>query len=103
MESSRDIIVQTNKFNEAINFYKNVLRFPITHQSEKFMGFETGSFCLYVEPGSLHGQVLEFYVADVEAAKKELVDAGCCVEQEDPSVPRCYLRDPFGLMFNLSS
>jgi hypothetical protein len=23
------------------------------------------------------------------------------VIEEDPSVPRCYLRDPFGLVFNL--
>ena len=103
MESSRDIIIQTDKFAAAVHFYKNVLRLPVTHQSEKLVGFETGSFCLYVEPGSLHGPVLEFYVADVEAAKKELVPAGCRVEQEDPSVPRCYLRDPFGLTFNLSS
>jgi hypothetical protein len=21
--------------------------------------------------------------------------------EEDPSIPRCYLRDPFGLVFNL--
>jgi len=51
MESSRDIIIQTDKFAEAVHFYKNVLRLPITHQSEKLVGFETGSFCLYVEPG----------------------------------------------------
>jgi predicted enzyme related to lactoylglutathione lyase len=102
MESSRDIIIQTTKFAEAVRFYKSVLRFPVAQESETLLGFETGSFCLYVEPGSLNGPVLEFHVADVEAAKKELVAAGCRVEQEDPSIPRCYLCDPFGLTFNLT-
>jgi hypothetical protein len=30
-----------------------------------------------------------------------LLKAGCVVVEEDASVPRCYLRDPFGLVFNL--
>ena len=102
MKSSRDIIIQTGDLAAATHFYSTVLRLPITHQSERLMGFETGSFCLYVEPGTSYGPVFEFSVADLQAAKQELIAAGCRVEEEDPDVPRCYLRDPFGLVFNLA-
>jgi hypothetical protein len=74
---------------------------PVTHESENLMGFETGSFCLYVEKGEPHGPVFDFLVPDVQAEKRRLMAAGCMVVEEDASVPRCYLRDRFGLVFNL--
>jgi len=64
------------------------------------MGFETGASCLYVEKDDEHGPVFEFLVPDVEAAKRRLVDAGCTIVEENASVPRCYVRDPHGVVFN---
>ena len=103
MESSRDIIIQTDKFAEAVRFYKNYCAFQLRTRAKNSWDSKRDRSVCTSSRGSLHGPVLEFYVADVEAAKKELFPAGCRVEQEDPSVPRCYLRDPFGLTFNLSS
>jgi hypothetical protein len=37
----------------------------------------------------------------VQAAKARLIASGCMLVEEDPAVPRCYLRDPFGVVFNL--
>jgi predicted enzyme related to lactoylglutathione lyase len=65
------------------------------------LGFETGALRLFVERGPAHGPVLDFRVDDREAAKTRLVAAGCRIVEEDPSVPRCYLTDPFGLTFNI--
>ena len=79
-----------------------MLHIPIIQQSESPVGFETGSFCLYVEPGSSSGPVFKFSVTDLQAAKQALIKAGCRVVGEDLTLPRCYLRDPFGLIFNLS-
>jgi hypothetical protein len=56
---------------------------------------------LYVEKGDDHGPVFEFLVPEVQHAKRELVKAGCVMVEEDSSLPRCYLRDPFGLVFNI--
>jgi catechol 2,3-dioxygenase-like lactoylglutathione lyase family enzyme len=100
-ESSRDVIIRTKKWREAIRYYESVLGLPVTHRDEKLVGFETGSFCLYVEKGEDHGPVFEFLASDVQAARQKLVKAGCAVVEEDPSLPRCYLRDPFGLVFNV--
>jgi catechol 2,3-dioxygenase-like lactoylglutathione lyase family enzyme len=101
IRSSRDVIIRTEDWAAAKHFYTTVLGLPVTHQAEKMLGLETGSFCLYVEPGPAHGAVFDFLVPDVQAAKVRLVAAGCTVLEEDATVPRCYLRDPFGLVFNL--
>lgn len=101
LHSSRDVIIRTEAWTAATHFYRSVLGLPVIHQSATLMGFETGGFCLYVEQGTPHGPVFEFLVPDVQAAKARLLAAGCTVLEEDPSVPRCYLRDPYGLVFNI--
>jgi predicted enzyme related to lactoylglutathione lyase len=99
--ASRDIIVRTENWSEALNFYGTVLGFPITERSETIVGFETGSFCLYVERGKAHGPVFDFLVPDIQVAKRQLVAAGCSVIEENPKVPRCYIKDPYGMIFNV--
>ena len=54
-KASRDIIIRTEKWSEALKFYGSVLGLPITERSETIVGFETGAFCLYVERGKEHG------------------------------------------------
>jgi catechol 2,3-dioxygenase-like lactoylglutathione lyase family enzyme len=102
ISSTRDVLIQTDKLDKAIRFYQSVLGLRVMHQSETLVGFETGSFCLYIDKGPAYGPVFEFCVADFQAAKQQLIAAGCRVENEDPAVPRCYMRHPFGLIFNLA-
>lgn len=101
-ESSRDVIIRTPDWQRAIEFYGSVLGLPIVHRGQSLVGFETGSFCLYVEPGSDHGPVFEFLVPDLAQARRRVLAAGCTVQEENNSVPRCYIRDPFGVVFNLA-
>lgn len=100
-KSTREVIIRTNAWDEACHFYKSVLGLPVTYQAKTMLGFETGAFCLYVEKGAKHGPVFEFLVPNVDAAKARLIAAGCTVEEEDPSLPRCYIRDPYGVVFNI--
>jgi catechol 2,3-dioxygenase-like lactoylglutathione lyase family enzyme len=100
--SSREIIIRTDAWDEATSFYKSVLGLPVTYRSDSMLGFETGAFCLYVERGAKHGPVFEFLVPDVNAAKVRLTAAGCTVIEEDASLPRCYIRDPYGVVFNIA-
>ena len=99
--SSREIIIQTEDWLKAIAFYEATLGFPVSHRSPGIVGFETGAFCLYVEKGSGPGPVFEFLVPDVQNAKDRLLAAGCTLVEEEPAFPRCYIRDPFGLVFNV--
>ena len=100
-KASRDVIVRTNRFAEATRFYESVLGFAVVHRSDSLLGFDAGAFRLYVEDGSTHGPVFDLHVPDLQAAKRALLSAGCAVVEEDPSVPRCYIRDPYGLVFNI--
>jgi catechol 2,3-dioxygenase-like lactoylglutathione lyase family enzyme len=98
---SRDILIRTGDWAAAVSFYASTMGFPEIYRSESMVGFETGAFRLYVEKGEAHGPVFEYLVPDVQRAKQNLLAVGCAVVEEDDSVPRCYLRDPYGMTFNL--
>jgi len=72
-QSSRDVIVRTNDLKKATRFYESVLGLPAIQHSDTLIGFETGSFCLYVEQGDKHGPVFEFLVPDIQKAKAAIV------------------------------
>jgi len=101
INSSRDVIIRTTDWQQAVRFYEEVLGFAVSNRAETMVGFETGAFRLYVEAGQPHGPVFDFLVTDVQATKAQLISAGCALLEEDPNLPRCYLRDPFGVVFNL--
>ena len=58
---------------------------------------------LFIERGPSLGPVLEVTVDSVEAARLRLVKNGCVVVKHEPDFPRCYVKDPFGLIYNLTS
>ena len=99
--STRDILIQTEHADEARAFYEEVLGFPVIYDDPAMCGLDTGSFNLFIDPAPNLGPVLEFEADDLPAMRARLLGAGCAVVEEDPSIPRCYLRDPFGLIFNL--
>ena len=102
MKSTRDVLIQSNKIDAATKFYEKVLGFQIIEQSEQLVGFDTGSFRFFIDKGESYGPVFELYVPDLKKAKKTLVKNGCRIDVEDSKIPRCYVRDPFGLIFNLA-
>ena len=99
--SSRDVIIRTADLAAAVFFYESTLGFKVSACGEGLFGIETGSITFYVEEGPAHGPVFEFLVADVAAAKARLLAEGCMLVEEDCSVPRCYVKDPYGVTFNI--
>jgi hypothetical protein len=57
---------------------------------------------LFIEPGPSLGPVLEVTVDNVEETKVRLVKNGCEIIKDEPGFPRCYVKDPFGLIYNLT-
>jgi catechol 2,3-dioxygenase-like lactoylglutathione lyase family enzyme len=100
--STRDILIQTENLEAASAFYENVLGLSVFMREETMIGLESGALRLFLDKAEPYGPVLEFKVDDFEAAKRQLVAAGGRIENEDPSVPRCYIRDPYGLIFNIA-
>ena len=101
VRSSRDVIVRTHEWDRARQFYSQVLGLTVSDETATIMRVDTGAIRLFVESGAPHGPVFDFIVADVQAAKVKLLAAGCVLVEENPAVPRCYMRDPFGVVFNL--
>ena len=102
-QSTREVILRTPQWRQALSFYETVLALPVAYRGETIVGFEAGAFRLYVEAGSAHAPVFELTVEDFAAARTQLLGAGCTVIEEDPAAPRCYLQDPFGFVFNLAA
>lgn len=100
--SSRDILIQTDDMESAAEFYETVLGLEVFMREPTMIGLGAGSFRLFLDKAAPYGPVLEFKVDNLAAAKRALTEAGCRIENEDPSVPRCYVRDPFGLIFNIA-
>ncbi len=101
VSSTRDILIQTERSIEARNFYEGVLGFTVVHDDPAMCGLDTGSFRLFIDTAPALGPVFEFEVGSLSAIKARLLAEGCSIVEEDPSIPRCYMRDPFGLIFNL--
>lgn len=102
MRATTDVMLRTNDFDAAKKHYNGGLGFPIVTDEPNVLGFDMGGFVLYFEHGEDNGSVFEFEVSDVSRTKERLLAQGCALVEEDPGKPRCYMRDRFGLIFNLT-
>jgi catechol 2,3-dioxygenase-like lactoylglutathione lyase family enzyme len=98
-----DILIQAHDPKSAAAFYVEHLGFKITDDNPNMIALHGNHINLFIEPGPALGPVLEVTVGDVAAAKLQLVDNGCEIVKDEPDFPRCYVKDPFGLIYNLTS
>ena len=98
-----DILIQAPDPKAAAKFYVQQLGFEITDDNPKMMALHGENINLFIEPGPPLGPVLEVKVSSVEEAKLRLVKSGCKIVKDEPDFPRCYVQDPFGLIYNLTS
>ena len=96
-----DILIQADDPQKAAAFYISELGFAITDDTPGIIGLRGPHINLFIERGPKMGPVLEVVVENVAAAKRRLTESGCVVIKDEPEFPRCYVRDPFGLTFNL--
>ena len=101
LRSTQDVMIQVPDVKRALEFYTKVMGLKLREQNERYACVDTGAFPLFIEKGGEPGAVFEFLADDLEATKAQLLAAGCTVVEEDPELPRLYLRDPYGLTFNL--
>jgi hypothetical protein len=98
-----DILIQSEDPDAAAAFYVNELGFEITGTAPNMISLHGNRINLFIERGPALGPVLEVTVENVEEARARLVKKGCEVVKDEPDFPRCYVRDPFGLIYNLTS
>jgi catechol 2,3-dioxygenase-like lactoylglutathione lyase family enzyme len=98
-----DILIQAPDPRKAASFYVDHLGFTITDQTPPFISLHGEHINMFIERGPALGPVLEVTVGNVEEAKSRLVKNGCEVVKDEPEFPRCYVKDPFGLIYNLTT
>lgn len=97
-----DILIQAKDPMQAAKFYVDALGFEITDKNPKMIGLHGKNINLFIEPGPPLGPVFEVTVKNVKEAKARLKKKGCRVVKDEPDFPRCYVKDPNGLTYNLT-
>jgi hypothetical protein len=98
-----DILIQAEDPEKAALFYVTQLGFEVTDEKPNLISLHGKHLNLFIERGVALGPVLEVTVEDVEEARDRLIRNGCVIIKDEPSFPRCYVRDPFGLTYNLTT
>jgi predicted enzyme related to lactoylglutathione lyase len=98
----KDILIQAEDPQKAARFYAEALGFAVSDANPRMIGLAGPNINLFIEPGPKLGPVLEVTVENVETARRLLTEKGCVVVKDEPEFPRCYVRDPFGLIYNLT-
>ena len=97
-----DILIQAPDPEQAAAFYVDQLGFTVTDTDPNMISLHGEHINLFIERGPELGPVLEVTVDSVEEAKRRLVKNGCEIVKDEPNFPRCYVKDPFGLIYNLT-
>jgi len=97
-----DILIQAPDPMSAATFYVDHLGFEITAEEPQMVSLRGRRINLFIEKGPLLDLVLEVTVDSVEGTKRCLIQKGCKVVKNEPEFPRCYVKDPYGLTYNLT-
>jgi catechol 2,3-dioxygenase-like lactoylglutathione lyase family enzyme len=96
-----DILIQSEDPEKAAAFYVNQLGFEITGTTP-MIALHGNHINLFIERGPKLGPVLEVTVDNVKEAAARLGAQGCEIVKDEPHVPRTYVKDPYGLIYNLT-
>jgi catechol 2,3-dioxygenase-like lactoylglutathione lyase family enzyme len=98
-----DILIQAPDPKKAALFYLKHLGFEITDEKPNMVSLHGEHINFFIERGPALGPVFEVTVENVEEAKLRLAKNGFEIVKDEPDFPRCYVKDPFGLIYNLTS
>ena len=100
---SENIGFQVQNVEKAKLFYENV--FGLKQPEQSFVnevGFRTDHNNIFLIEGDKNlGPVMEVMVEDLEKAKLHLIENGCEIVRWEGRGKDCYVKDPFGMIFNV--
>ena len=97
-----DVLIQSEDPMKAADFYVKELGFEITDKKSNMVSLHGKNINFFIEQGPALGPVLEVTVKSVNEAKARLTKKGCQVVKDEADFPRCYVKDPNGLIYNLT-
>ena len=99
-EFSPHIAIQVGDYENACQFYENVLGFELKEKKKSENHYVKDTMNFYIEDSPKQNTFFEFKVESVKLAKEHLLENGCEVTQvfNDKSV---MIKDPFGMRFHI--
>jgi len=99
---SPNVAVRTKEFAKAVEYYTNILGFVDRSSDPELADLDADPLNIFIiEDAEISGPVMELFVEDLEAARDVLVANGCQVLRWRGKGQDCYIRDPFGVIFNI--
>lgn len=99
---SPNIAVRTADYSDAVTFYSQVLGFPDRSEEPDLADLDANPLNLFIiKDEEIFGPVMELFVEDLESARDELTAHGCEILRWRGKGQDCYIKDPFGVIFNL--
>lgn len=101
--SNNEIAVHVASLEKAEHFYADVMGFRLVAKTGRQLEFDTGSLRLYVnlDARPLTSFIPSFDVKDRQAAVEYLEGTGCKPVHIATHPGLFYMRDPFGLLFDV--
>ena len=100
-ELSNHVALQHPDWRSSESYYKDVMGLDIK-MAGNHLHIRSGDLNLYImDNDDLRGTVMEFNVDDLDEAKEYLLANDCTVVKWEGKGRDCYMRDPYGLVFNL--
>jgi hypothetical protein len=97
-----DILIQAKNIKKAAAFYVKELGFTITDENANMISLHGKNINMFIEKGPALGPVFEVTVKNLKAAKLNLPKKGCKIVKDEPDFPRIYVKDPYGLIYNIT-
>lgn len=102
MQMSPNMAIRTANTKEAFVFYNRVMGFSHRSENQTHVDLDAHPLNLFIiEDQEFSGPVMEIFVDNLEEARELLVRNGCQVLRWHGKGRDCYIRDPFGLVFNV--
>jgi len=87
--------------DELVKFYRDKIGLEIVDSDVEQVEFDTAPVRLFVDNGPGPNLIFELLVPNLEEAREDLLAKGCEVVRWEGKGKTCYVRDPFGFMFNV--
>ncbi|UCG62845.1 MAG: hypothetical protein JSV52_06060 [Candidatus Zixiibacteriota bacterium] len=98
---SRCFAMEHPQSTELIRFYREQIGLKIVEAGPDQVEFGTDPVRLFVNQGDQQTLIFELIVPDLEKAREDLTAKGCEILRWEGKGKTCYVRDPFGFVFNI--
>lgn len=93
--------MQHPESEKLIQFYRDQIGLKMVETDEATAEFATSPVRLFVDQGDRPTFIFELLVPDLDEAHADLLAKGCQILRWEGRGKTCYVRDPFGFIFNV--